>query len=96
VVGIAPSWDAACRGGILHFTIGCDRVCLPRNVSQAAPHPGGFWQRVQNRLKKKELSFCCVQKSAQGLEKTGDSSETRGSVRKLEGEKDIWLEEGTP
>src|SRR6266566_6845721 len=40
------------------------------------PTPGGFWQRVRKRLKRKELCFCTVQKSAQHCEKRGDRSET--------------------
>ncbi len=36
------------------------------------PPPGVFAQRVRNRLKTKELSFFCVQKSAQEYEKKED------------------------
>src|SRR4029077_278892 len=42
-----------------------------------SPHPGGFWQRVRNRLKIKELSFARVQKNAQECERKGDRSKTR-------------------
>jgi hypothetical protein len=37
------------------------------------PTPGGFWQRVRNHLKIKELSFLEAQKSAQEYEKRRDS-----------------------
>src|SRR5207245_4863334 len=45
------------------------------------PTPGSFSQRVRNRLKRKELSFEGMQKSAQECEKKGDSSETPWNIR---------------
>src|SRR6266481_6395461 len=45
------------------------------------PTPGVFGQRVQNRLKTRELRFWRMQKSTQECEKKGDSSETPWNIR---------------
>jgi hypothetical protein len=52
-------------------------------LSHPTPTPGGFWQRVRNHLKIKELSFTRVQKSSQEYESKGDSetSERRNVCR---------------
>jgi hypothetical protein len=54
-----------------------------REKTWGYPHPGGFWQRVRNRMKTNELSFSLAQKSAQECGKEGDRSKYVGTFDDL-------------
>jgi hypothetical protein len=67
--------------------------CLPTSsqrglAKQSIPTPGCFWQRVRNRLKRKDLRFCCAQKSVQETENKGNertaSKEAQFTVRVMD------------